>query len=132
VENGRGNGALRKLGAVQEGVLRKSFLHRGRYLDQALGAILRDDRFAAKAVWERRSTSVFSEITSSSTSSRPAGLFYQDSASNQIVPWPVRSAQPVSAYNTWLSSNVCESDLRRAGREHTGDQPHLSSRGPKC
>jgi len=51
VDNGRGNGALRKLGAVQEGVLRKSFLHRGRYLDQALWAILRDDRFAAKAVW---------------------------------------------------------------------------------
>ena len=40
VENGRGNGALRKIGAVQEGILRKSFLRNGRYLDQALWAIL--------------------------------------------------------------------------------------------
>ena len=40
VKNGRGNGALRKLGAVQEGVLRKSFLRNGEYLDQVLWAIL--------------------------------------------------------------------------------------------
>ncbi len=43
VQNGRGNGALQKLGAVQEGVLRKSFLRNGRYLDQALWAIVEDD-----------------------------------------------------------------------------------------
>lgn len=43
VQNGRGNGALLKLGAVQEGVLRKSFLRNGRYLDQALWAIVEDD-----------------------------------------------------------------------------------------
>jgi ribosomal-protein-alanine N-acetyltransferase len=43
VKNGRGNGALRKLGAVQEGVLRKSFLRNGEYLDQALYAIVDDD-----------------------------------------------------------------------------------------
>ena len=40
VANGRGNGALRKLGAVQEGVLRKSFLRNGEYLDQVLWSIL--------------------------------------------------------------------------------------------
>jgi RimJ/RimL family protein N-acetyltransferase len=51
VENGRGNGALRKVGAVQEGVLRKSFLHGGRYFDQALWAILDEDRFRLKSVW---------------------------------------------------------------------------------
>jgi ribosomal-protein-alanine N-acetyltransferase len=51
VENGRGNGALRKLGAVQEGTLRKSFVRNGRALDQALWAILPDDRYRAKAVW---------------------------------------------------------------------------------
>ena len=49
VENGRGNGALRKIGAVQEGILRKSFLRNGRYMDQALWAILPEDR--SKAVW---------------------------------------------------------------------------------
>ena len=43
VRNGRGNGALQKIGAVQEGVLRKSFLRDGQYLDQALYAIVEDD-----------------------------------------------------------------------------------------
>jgi ribosomal-protein-alanine N-acetyltransferase len=51
VENGRGNGALRKLGAIQEGTLRKSFLRNGRYLDQSLWAILPEDRYRSKAVW---------------------------------------------------------------------------------
>ena len=43
VANGRGNGALVKIGAVQEGILRKSFLRNGRYLDQVLYAIVEDD-----------------------------------------------------------------------------------------
>ena len=43
LKNGRGNGALRKLGAVQEGVLRRSFLRNGEYLDQALWTILQDE-----------------------------------------------------------------------------------------
>ena len=43
VANGRGNGALRKIGAVQEGLLRKSFLRNGEYLDQVLYAIVEDD-----------------------------------------------------------------------------------------
>jgi RimJ/RimL family protein N-acetyltransferase len=41
--NGRGNGALRKLGAVQEGVLRRSFLRNGHYFDQVLWGILAED-----------------------------------------------------------------------------------------
>jgi [ribosomal protein S5]-alanine N-acetyltransferase len=51
VQNGRGNGALRKVGAVQEGILRKSFLRGGKYLDQALWAILSEDWYRSKAVW---------------------------------------------------------------------------------
>ena len=43
IQNGRGNGALQKLGAVQEGILRRSFLRNGRYLDQALYALLDAD-----------------------------------------------------------------------------------------
>ena len=43
LRNGRGNGALRKLGAVQEGVLRKSFCRNGEALDQALWTILGDE-----------------------------------------------------------------------------------------
>ena len=47
--NGRGNGALRKVGAVQEGLLRKSFQKNGEYLDQALWTIL-DEDWKAKTV----------------------------------------------------------------------------------
>jgi RimJ/RimL family protein N-acetyltransferase len=54
VENGRGNGALRKIGAVQEGILRKSFVRNGRQLDQSLWAILPGDRIRSKAVWGSR------------------------------------------------------------------------------
>ena len=43
VVNGRGNGALIKIGAVHEGVLRKSFVRNGKYLDQVLYAIVDDD-----------------------------------------------------------------------------------------
>jgi RimJ/RimL family protein N-acetyltransferase len=39
VRNGRGNGALQKLGAVQEAVLRRSFLRNGVYMDQAYWTI---------------------------------------------------------------------------------------------
>src|SRR5436190_12501291 len=50
VRNGRGNGALKKMGAVQEGLLRKSFLKDGEYLDQALWTILEED-WHANTVW---------------------------------------------------------------------------------
>ena len=43
VQNGRGNGALRKIGATQEGILRKSFLRNGEHLDQNLWTIIDED-----------------------------------------------------------------------------------------
>jgi RimJ/RimL family protein N-acetyltransferase len=49
VANGRGNGALRKIGAVPEGLLRGSFLRNGEYLDQMLWSILGSDRWQSKA-----------------------------------------------------------------------------------
>jgi ribosomal-protein-alanine N-acetyltransferase len=49
VPNGRGNGALQKIGAVQECVLRKSFQRNGQYLDQVLYTILDSDRREATA-----------------------------------------------------------------------------------
>ena len=52
--NGRGNGALRKVGAVQEGILRKSFLRNGEYLDQALWTILDEDWKGQRTVWGAR------------------------------------------------------------------------------
>ena len=52
--NGRGNGALRKIGAMQEGILRKSFLRNGEYLDQALWTILDEDWKSQRVVWGAR------------------------------------------------------------------------------
>ncbi len=49
--NGRGNGALVKLGAVREGLLRRSFMKDGKYQDQVLWAIVREDWMQQKAVW---------------------------------------------------------------------------------
>jgi len=43
LRNGRANGALRKLGAVQEGVLRRSMRRGGEYLDQVLWSMLKED-----------------------------------------------------------------------------------------
>ncbi len=43
LQNGRANGALSKLGAVQEGVLRKSIRRGGEYFDQVLWSVLKDD-----------------------------------------------------------------------------------------
>ncbi len=54
VKNGRGNGALRKIGAVQEGVLRKSLLKNGEYLDQVLWTILAEEWRQARVVWGPR------------------------------------------------------------------------------
>jgi ribosomal-protein-alanine N-acetyltransferase len=51
VENGRGNGALAKVGAVKEGVLRSSFRRHGQYVDQALWSIVREEWRQSKAVW---------------------------------------------------------------------------------
>ena len=51
VANGRGNGALAKLGAVREATLRRSFLRSGSFYDQALWSIVRQDWRRAKAVW---------------------------------------------------------------------------------
>ena len=58
VLNGRGNGALLKMGAFQECVLRKSFQKDGAYLDQALYSILASDRRDVRAATVARSTQV--------------------------------------------------------------------------
>ena len=43
LQNGRANGALRKLGAVQEGILRHSIRRGSDYVDQVLWSVLKDD-----------------------------------------------------------------------------------------
>ena len=54
VLNGRGNGALLKVGAVQECVLRKTFPRDGRFIDQTLFSILAEEwraRQSARITW---------------------------------------------------------------------------------
>lgn len=51
VQNARGNGALRKIGAMQEGVLRQWFHRDQRLSDGILWSIVRDDRIAASRLW---------------------------------------------------------------------------------
>ena len=46
VGNGRASGALQKLGAVREGLLRRGFCRNGEYFDQILWSILADGRSA--------------------------------------------------------------------------------------
>jgi len=52
-ENARGNAALRKIGAVREAVLRRSFLRGGEYHDQNLWTII-DDDWQANKHWDAR------------------------------------------------------------------------------
>jgi ribosomal-protein-alanine N-acetyltransferase len=52
--NGRGNGALKKLGAEREGILRHAFFRNGDYLDHVMWSILHEDwkkRRQEKAIW---------------------------------------------------------------------------------
>jgi RimJ/RimL family protein N-acetyltransferase len=52
IRNGRGQGALRKVGAVQEGVLRKSLVRNGQYLDEALYTIIGEEWRASRRAAE--------------------------------------------------------------------------------
>ena len=54
IRNGRGNGVLAKLGAVKEGLLRKSFFRDGRYVDQVMWSIIKEDWMQLNAVWNER------------------------------------------------------------------------------
>ena len=49
--NVRGNAALKKIGAVHEGVLRRSFQRDGEFLDQVLWTVLKEDWLQAKVIW---------------------------------------------------------------------------------
>lgn|SRR5262245_16930956 len=51
VKNHRGNGALRRLGAVQEGILRRSFLRYGEVFDQFLWTIISDEWRDSQKGW---------------------------------------------------------------------------------
>jgi [ribosomal protein S5]-alanine N-acetyltransferase len=50
VKNGRGNRALQKVGAVQEGVLHAAFLCGGEYVDQVIYAMAEEDWRASRGI----------------------------------------------------------------------------------
>ncbi len=52
VDNGRGNGALRKIGAVCEGRIRNGLVRRGRLLDQYYWTSTPEDRPRRKITWD--------------------------------------------------------------------------------
>jgi len=54
VENGRGNGALRKVGAVCEGIIPGGLVKNGRPLDQFYWTVSPDARVRRKVIWEPR------------------------------------------------------------------------------
>ena len=57
VHNGRGNGALRKVGATVEARLRQALARDGRHTDQLLWSIVKDEwsrSMVAKTVWGSR------------------------------------------------------------------------------
>lgn len=53
VTNGRGNAALKKIGARQEGLLQAAFMSNGAFVDQNLWAILADPRLRAAEIQTR-------------------------------------------------------------------------------
>ena len=80
VQNGRGNGALIKVGAVQEAILRKSFVKNGRTYDQVLFAILEQDWRAGRDADVRelsraRALSDANDVSSRAGHNHVAGLF---------------------------------------------------------
>src|SRR5438046_3162819 len=101
MQNGRGNG-VEKIGAVREGILRKSFLRGGKHLDQALWSILSED-------WTR-STSV-----TGSTSN--LGLFLIQPSHHQPTCSACCSLHPGSIRFS-LQARV-QHRKRRARTEHT-------------
>jgi ribosomal-protein-alanine N-acetyltransferase len=54
VVNGRGNGALRKMGAVQEGILRRSFFKGGQHFDQVMWSMLGEDWLRRRSLHRTR------------------------------------------------------------------------------
>jgi RimJ/RimL family protein N-acetyltransferase len=65
VENGRGNGALKKIGAVAEGLLRGSFLKDGRLRDQILWSVLESDWHRTGALWTPAAGTAIEPVASS-------------------------------------------------------------------
>jgi RimJ/RimL family protein N-acetyltransferase len=52
VENGRGNAALQKVGAVREGIIRGGCVRNGRPMDQYYWTLSADGRPRRKVIWE--------------------------------------------------------------------------------
>jgi RimJ/RimL family protein N-acetyltransferase len=79
VTNARGNAALRKVGAMTEGVLRKSFEKDGRQHDQFLWSILAEDWRASHGLLvPARGTGVVTELASNVNAEAPGAALWAD------------------------------------------------------
>ena len=52
VDNGRGNGALQKVGAVRERIIHDGFVRNGKAVDQNYWTLSADGRPRRKVIWE--------------------------------------------------------------------------------
>lgn len=50
-QNARGNTALRKIGAVRQGVVRRALFRRGGYQDEVRLTVIEEDWRRAKVIW---------------------------------------------------------------------------------
>jgi RimJ/RimL family protein N-acetyltransferase len=86
VANARGNGALLKVGAVTEGVLRKSFEKGGRRHDQVLWSILAEDwRDSRGVLVPARDTGVVTELADDANAEGPGAALWADARTPILV-----------------------------------------------
>ena len=86
VANARGNGALLKVGAVTEGVLRKSFEKGGRRHDQVLWSILAEDwRDSRGVLVPARDTGVVTELADDANAEAPGAALWADARTPILV-----------------------------------------------
>ena len=84
--NARGNAALRKTGAMSEGVLRKSFEKGGRRHDQVLWAILAEDwRDSRGVLAPARGTGLVTELARDAEAEAPGAALWADAQTPILV-----------------------------------------------
>ena len=86
VANARGNAALRKVGALTEGVLRQSFEKGGRRHDQFLWSILAEDwRDSRGVLVPARATDLVTELANDANAEAPGAALWADARTPILV-----------------------------------------------
>lgn len=85
VANERGNGALRKVGAVTEGVLRQAFEKNGSRHDQFLWSILAEEWRESRGVLVPSRTGAVTELDADSNTEAPGAALWADARTPIVV-----------------------------------------------